>query len=169
MSHPSPRTDLRGLLEKVEAASPIDAVEVVADELAVMVGARAVRFLIADFSGHRVVRFGELTSGVAAGRLDGAEDAESVKLAGTVYERVLRTQRVDVRHTGEGALLTVPVTAAIPRRPGRCRRRGRRACPGLCRRREPPSHRSVRVGSAHDALHTGRRDPAAVVAEHLYL
>ena len=110
MSHPSPRTDLRGLLEKVEAASPIDAVEVVADELAVMVGARAVRFLIADFSGHRVVRFGEPTSGVAARRLDGAEDAESVKLAGTVYERVLRRQQVDVRQTGEGALLTVPVT-----------------------------------------------------------
>jgi len=110
VSQPSPRTDLRGLLEKVEAASPIDAVEVVADELAVMVGARAVRFLIADFSGRRVVRFGELTSGEAARRLDGAEDAESVKLAGTVYERVLRTQRVDVRQTGEGALLTVPVT-----------------------------------------------------------
>ena len=97
MPTPSSRTDLRGLLEKVEAASPIEAVEVVADELAAMVGAQSVRFLIADLSGRTVVRFGELAPGVAAVRLEGAEDAESVKLAGTVYEQVLRTQRVNVR------------------------------------------------------------------------
>jgi hypothetical protein len=34
------------------------AIEVVTHELAVMVGARSVSFLIADFSGHAVVRFG---------------------------------------------------------------------------------------------------------------
>jgi serine phosphatase RsbU (regulator of sigma subunit) len=94
----------------VEAASPVEAVEVVADELAAMVGARTVRFLIADLSGRTVVRFGELAPGVAAVELDGAEDAESVELAGTVYEQVLRTQRVDVRPTVDGSLLTVPVT-----------------------------------------------------------
>ena len=82
----------------------------VADELAAMVGARTVRFLIADLSGRTVVRFGELAPGVAAVELDGAEDAESVELAGTVYEQVLRTQRVDVRPTVDGSLLTVPVT-----------------------------------------------------------
>jgi hypothetical protein len=34
-------TDLHALLERVEAASPTDAVAVVADELAAMVGAQA--------------------------------------------------------------------------------------------------------------------------------
>jgi hypothetical protein len=53
-----PRTDLHALLERVEAGSPTDAIEAVADELAVMVGARAVSFLIADFSGRALVRFG---------------------------------------------------------------------------------------------------------------
>lgn len=37
--------------------------------------------------------------------------AEQVALPGTVYERVLTTQRVDVREVGGGAQLTVPVTA----------------------------------------------------------
>jgi hypothetical protein len=36
-----PRADLRALLERVEAASPTDAVEVVADEFATLVGASA--------------------------------------------------------------------------------------------------------------------------------
>jgi hypothetical protein len=110
VADPRSRTDLRGLLEKAEAASPIEAVEVVADELAAMVGAHTVRFLIADLSGRSVVRFGDLAPGVAAVQLEGIEDAASVNLTGTVYERVLRTQQVDVRPTGNGALLTVPVT-----------------------------------------------------------
>jgi hypothetical protein len=50
--HRDPRPDLRALLEKAEAASPVQAVEVVADELAAAVGARKVSFLIADFTGH---------------------------------------------------------------------------------------------------------------------
>jgi hypothetical protein len=103
VADPSSRTDLRGLLEKVEAASPIEAVEVVAGELAAMVGARTVRFLISDLNGRAVVRFGELAPGVAAVQLEGIEDAASVTLTGTVYERVLRTQQVDVRQTGNGA------------------------------------------------------------------
>jgi serine phosphatase RsbU (regulator of sigma subunit) len=74
-----------------------------------MVGAEAVTFLIADFSGRAVVR---LTS---AGRVEGArshgvEQAETVPLAGTLYERVLRTQQVDVQRLGNGARLIVPVT-----------------------------------------------------------
>ena len=52
----SPRFDLRSLLERVEAAAPIDAVTAVADQLAAVAGARAVSFLIADFSGHALVR-----------------------------------------------------------------------------------------------------------------
>ena len=72
-----------------------------------MVDAHEVTFLIADFSGRAVVR---LTS---AGRVDGArshgvEQAETLPLEGTVYERVLRTQQIDVERVGEGARLTVP-------------------------------------------------------------
>src|SRR5215218_4768725 len=101
--------DVGALLEKVEAAAPIDSVEAVATALREMVGAEDVTFLIADFSGRAVVR---LTS---AGRVEGArshgiEQAETLPLAGTVYERVLRTQQVDVERVGEGARLTVPVT-----------------------------------------------------------
>jgi serine phosphatase RsbU (regulator of sigma subunit) len=101
------RSDLRALLEKVESASPVQAVEVVADELAAMFGARAVSFLIADFSGRAVFRMGRAKATAAGTRFPGAEQ---VQLPGTVYEHVLATQHVDVREVGDGARLTVPVT-----------------------------------------------------------
>src|SRR5688572_27081538 len=101
--------DVGALLEKVEAAAPIDSVEAVATALREMVDAHDVTFLIADFSGRAVVR---LTS---AGRVDGArslgiEQAETLPLEGTVYERVLRTQQIDIERIGDGARMTVPVT-----------------------------------------------------------
>src|SRR5688572_18650445 len=101
--------DVGALLEKVEAAAPIDSVESVAIALCEMVDAHEVTFLIADFSGRAVVR---LTS---AGRVNGArshgvEQAETLPLAGTVYEQVLRTQQVDIERVGNGARITVPVT-----------------------------------------------------------
>jgi serine phosphatase RsbU (regulator of sigma subunit) len=105
-----PRAGLRALLERVEAASPTDAVEVVAEEFAALVGARAVSFLIADFSGRALVRFGTPALGVPDARRQGSEQAETVPLAGTVYDRVLRTQQVDVQELADGAHLTVPVT-----------------------------------------------------------
>ena len=73
-----PRTDLRALLESVEAAPPTAAVEVVTHELAVMVGARAVSFLIADFSGHAVVRFGRAEPGVDSADSRGVRSRETV-------------------------------------------------------------------------------------------
>jgi serine phosphatase RsbU (regulator of sigma subunit) len=96
-------------LEKVEAAAPIDAVEVVAAELGRMVDATAVTLLIADFSGRAVVRLtaAELVPGA---RGHGVEQAETVRLEGTGYERVLRTQQADVQPLGDGARLIVPVT-----------------------------------------------------------
>src|SRR6476620_9468814 len=91
-----PRTDLRALLESVEAAAPTAAIEVVTHELAVMVGARAVSFLIADFSGHAVVRFGRAELDADLAGRHGVRRRETLPLANTVYERVLRTQQVDV-------------------------------------------------------------------------
>ena len=101
--------DIGAILERVEASAPIDAVSVVAATLAEMVQAADVSFLISDFSGRAVVR---LTS---SGRVPGArahdrEQAETLPLAGTLYEQVLRTQEVDVRGEGEGTRVTAPVT-----------------------------------------------------------
>jgi serine phosphatase RsbU (regulator of sigma subunit) len=75
-----------------------------------MVGARSVSFLIADFSGHAVVRFGraEPHADVAGGH--DIRSRETLPLANTVYERVLRTQQADVSGTDGGAQLILPVT-----------------------------------------------------------
>jgi hypothetical protein len=101
--------DVGALLQQVEAAPPIDAVEVVATELGRMVGARSVTLLIADFSGRAVVR---LTSAapLAQARSHGADQAETLPLPGTLYERVLRTQQADVQPIDDGARMVVPVT-----------------------------------------------------------
>src|SRR3954470_11822463 len=101
--------DVGALLEKVEAAAPIDAVEVVAAELGRMVDATAVTLLIADFSGRSVVR---LTAAefVPGARGHGMDQAETLPLEGTRYHHVLRTQRADVEPMGDGARLIVPVT-----------------------------------------------------------
>lgn len=104
------RTDLPTLLGKVEAASPVEAIDVVADELRIMFGASTVSFLIADFTGRAVVRFEGPVSRAARGRRNGVEHAQTVRLSGTVYEQVLRTQQVDLRQLDDGVQLIVPVT-----------------------------------------------------------
>src|SRR6188474_2367647 len=105
-----PATDLHTLLERVEAASPAGAIDVVADDLVAQVGAQAVRFLIADFSGRALVRFGSPAFGEPGARRQGDEQGQTLPLLGTVYERVLRTQQMDVRTLADGVHLTVPVT-----------------------------------------------------------
>src|SRR6185295_5411385 len=85
--HDRPRADLRALLERVEAASPTDAIEVVADLLSATGGAHAVSFLIADFSGRALVSFGTPVHGGAGARRQSTEQAETLPLAGTVYEQ----------------------------------------------------------------------------------
>jgi len=101
--------DVGALLQQVETAAPIDAVEVVAAELGRMVDARAVTLLVADFSGRAVVR---LTSAglVDGARSQGMDQAETLPLPGTLYERVLRRQQADVAPLGDGARMVVPVT-----------------------------------------------------------
>jgi serine phosphatase RsbU (regulator of sigma subunit) len=101
--------DVGQLLEKVESAAPIDAVEAVAAALGEMVQASTVALLITDFTGRAVVR---LTAAdlVEGARGHGVEQAETLPLAGTVYEQVLRTQQADVQADGDGARMVVPVT-----------------------------------------------------------
>jgi hypothetical protein len=105
----APASDLRPLLERVEAASPVDAIDVAADELAATLGAREVSLLVTDYSGRVLVRLGR-TPTATGGRTQGTENAESVPLEGTVYAEVLRTQKVAVREIAEGVLVTAPVT-----------------------------------------------------------
>lgn len=106
----SPRFDLRSLLERVEAAPPIDAVTAVTAELATLSGATEVSFLIADFSGHALVRLGTATHAPEGSRVRGLEHAETLRLAGTVHDQVLRTQQAVVQTGDHGACVIVPVT-----------------------------------------------------------
>ncbi|MGY2129067.1 PP2C family protein-serine/threonine phosphatase [Blastococcus sp. SYSU DS0617] len=101
--------DVGALLEKVEAAAPIDAVDAVAAALGEMVHARTVSLLIADFSGRAVVRLTS-TDPVTGARSHGIEQAETLPLPGTRYEQVLRTQRPAVEALQDGARVLVPVT-----------------------------------------------------------
>lgn len=89
------RLDLRALLGAVEAAPPVDAVAVLGRELAAMVGAEDVTFLIADFSGAALIRF-----------VPDSDGLETVPLDGSPHERAIRTQRVLV----EGERVYAPVT-----------------------------------------------------------
>ena len=101
--------DVGALLQKVENAPPIEAVQAVASTLGDMVDAHEASLLITDFTGRAVVR---LTSAdlVDGARSHGVEQAETLPLAGTVHERVLRTQQADVQRLDDGARMIVPVT-----------------------------------------------------------
>lgn len=101
--------DVGALLEKVESAPPIDAVQAVAESLGEMVDARSASLLISDFTGRAVVRLTS-THRVEGARSHGVEQAETVPLSGTVYGRVLRTQTADVQRLDDGARMVVPVT-----------------------------------------------------------
>ncbi|MHA6782038.1 PP2C family protein-serine/threonine phosphatase [Pseudonocardia saturnea] len=104
-----PPLDLPALLDRVEAAAPVEAIDVAAHELARMLNAVEVSFLIADYSGRAVVRLGR-APGPTGGRSQGSEHAQTLPLPGTVYEDVLRTQRVGVHELDRGSQVTVPVT-----------------------------------------------------------
>ena len=110
MSSPSSeRIDLEGLLAAVEAAPPVDAIDVLAEHLAGVLGATGVSFLIADFSGETLVRLGHAGS-EGATRSRGAETAEEVPLRGTAQGRALESQRVEVEENGDGTLVLAPVS-----------------------------------------------------------
>ncbi|MFJ6509327.1 PP2C family protein-serine/threonine phosphatase [Streptomyces sp. NPDC091879] len=96
---------LAGTLEAAEAAAPVESLDVVARMLKENLGAASVSFLITDFTGGSVVRLG------AAGSVDTDEPAQRIKLRGTLYDDVIRTQRPSVEK-GQGSLVRVvaPVT-----------------------------------------------------------
>src|SRR5687767_15848175 len=83
------RLDFAGLLGAVENASPVAAADVLAERLTDALGASAVSFLVADFSGRALVRLGHAGS-ETAGRIQGRETAEHVPLAGSPHGRADR-------------------------------------------------------------------------------
>ena len=103
------RLDLRTLIDAAEAAPPIDAVDVLASVLAEVLGASHVSLLIANFSGTAVMRMSHVSSGHALGN-GRNERAQEIPLAGTIYERVLFRQELEIAEDGDGWLLLVPVT-----------------------------------------------------------
>lgn len=100
----------RSLLGRIDDAAPVDAIDVAEQELVDVAGARDVSLLICDYSGRAVVRFDRSSWSRAGVRRHGDELAETVALPGTVYERVLQTQRADVAEHPDGVLVRAPVT-----------------------------------------------------------
>lgn len=104
------RVDLPRLLALVEGASPVEAVDVLVDELAADLAASAAWVWVPDIGGRALARFGGTTANAAREHAEGADGPSTLPLAGTVHERVLRTQQADVgRHDG-GTRIVVPVT-----------------------------------------------------------
>src|SRR5688572_3088429 len=101
------RTDLRALLDAIEGAPPVDAVEVLALELARMVDAEDVTFLIADFSGNALIRFLSASGGHPTSDHD---QLSTVPLPGSPYEDAMRSQQVRVDADGDLTRLYAPVT-----------------------------------------------------------
>ncbi|MEU4788833.1 PP2C family protein-serine/threonine phosphatase [Micromonospora tulbaghiae] len=104
--------DLGRVLRAVEDAAPVDAVEAVARGIGVDVGARWVSFLVADMSGRGLVR---LTHDVPfADRPDRRQQDEDVATVlpfdGGPQEQALRSQRVQVRSSGDEHVVMAPVT-----------------------------------------------------------
>ncbi|MGW5610770.1 PP2C family protein-serine/threonine phosphatase [Streptomyces sp. NPDC003753] len=97
------RSELPRLLTAAERAAPVEAVDVVAEDLRRRFRARKVSFLIVDLTGKAVARLS--TAGAAEGG-----QAERIPLFGSVYEKVIRTQRPYQEAADRGQRVIVPVT-----------------------------------------------------------
>lgn len=98
--------ELPRLLTAAEAAAPVEAVDVVAEDLLRRFGATRVSFLIVDLTGKAVVPL-TTASRAKAGR---GRQADRIHLFGSVYEHVVRTQRLYRETTGQGERVIFPVT-----------------------------------------------------------
>ncbi|MEV8047804.1 PP2C family protein-serine/threonine phosphatase [Streptomyces griseoluteus] len=99
------RIGLAEVLEAAEAAAPVASLDVVARNLRDRFGAQYVSFLFVDVVGRRVVRVTEETT-IQQGRR-----ADQIPLAGSLYDEVLRTQKlVRAADGGQGQRVLAPVT-----------------------------------------------------------
>ena len=101
--------DFAKLLSAVEDAPPFSAADVLGERLASKLDAREVSFLIADFSGHALIRLGHAGS-AAASRTQGEETAERVPLVGSRPGHALASQSLVVERGVDGTHLFAPVT-----------------------------------------------------------
>jgi serine phosphatase RsbU (regulator of sigma subunit) len=104
-----PRVDLREVLRTTCAASPVEAIDVMADGLATLTGATYVQFLITNVTHRAVVRFAGSDANAARVQQERG-DVDVVPLPGTIYDQVLRHQRILRRDEGGGERILVPVT-----------------------------------------------------------
>jgi len=103
------RVDLREVLRTTCAASPVEAIDVMADGLATLTGATYVEFLITNITHRAVVRFaGSAANAARVQQEDGTVPV--VPLRGTVYDQVLRRQQTVRMEEGGGERILVPVT-----------------------------------------------------------
>jgi hypothetical protein len=91
------------LLTAAETAAPVDAVDVIAEDLRRRFNATKVSFLIVDLTGRAVAR-------LSTAPAEGGREAERIPLFGSVYDEVIRTQRLYQEATGQGQRVIVPVT-----------------------------------------------------------
>ncbi|WP_338674777.1 PP2C family protein-serine/threonine phosphatase [Streptomyces sp. SCSIO 30461] len=99
------RVGLAEVLAAAEAAAPVESLDVAARNLWDRFGARYVSFLFVDAIGRRLVRVGEDLES-QTGR-----SAEQIPLAGSLYEEVLREQRLVLApNEGLGQRVIAPVT-----------------------------------------------------------
>ncbi|MFF8382198.1 PP2C family protein-serine/threonine phosphatase [Streptomyces kanasensis] len=98
------QSELPRLLTAAETAAPADAIDVIAEDLRRRFQATETSFLIVDLTGKAVARLSTAGAG-GSGR-----EAERIPLFGTVYEQVIRTQRLYWESTGRGQRVIVPVT-----------------------------------------------------------
>ncbi|GAA3006734.1 PP2C family protein-serine/threonine phosphatase [Streptomyces fulvorobeus] len=89
--------ELGEALAAAEAAPPVESVDVISAALRRQLGARSVSFLITDFTGSSVVRLGTTDD------IDLDRPADPIAVSGTVYDKVIRTQRPHVERVGDGA------------------------------------------------------------------
>lgn len=102
----SEKDGLGEALVAAEAAPPVESVDVIAASLRRQLGARSVSFLITDFTGASVVRLGTTDD------IDLERSADPIAVSGTVYDKVIRTQRphVEVVENGAWTRVIAPVT-----------------------------------------------------------
>jgi serine phosphatase RsbU (regulator of sigma subunit) len=103
------RVDLREVLRTTCAASPVEAIDVMADGLAALTGASYVQFLITNVTHRAVVRFAGSDANAARVQQENG-DVPVVPLRGTVYDQVLRRQKIVRIDEGAGERILVPVT-----------------------------------------------------------
>ncbi|MFD9605759.1 PP2C family protein-serine/threonine phosphatase [Streptomyces sp. NPDC059970] len=98
------RIGLAELLAAAEDAAPVASLDTVADNLRDRFGAQYVSFLFVDVVGRQVVRVSEEAAPQQGRR------ADQIPLAGSIYDKVLRTQKLVQGPDGDVQQVVAPVT-----------------------------------------------------------